>query len=363
MFRRKHASLWVMALVAVLALVVAACGGDDDDDAAAASDTTAASDTSATGGGGGGGVSGEITISGSSTVEPISNDVAKNFNESNPDVAISVSGPGTGDGFEQFCNGETDISDASRAIKEEEIAACADNGIDFIELKVGIDGLSVITSNANDQVECLSFADLYALLGPESTGFDTWAAANDLAAELPEGFGALNTPYPDAPLVVTAPGEESGTYDSFLELALAGIAEERGQDAVARPDYTASPNDNVIVEGIAGTDTSLGWVGYAFVEANLDAVKPLAVDGGDGCVEPTTETIASGEFPLSRPLFIYISTNKLEENPALGPFVDYYLSDEGIASVSGVGYVDLADADLEATRAAWDAKETGTREG
>ena len=139
-------------------------------------------------------------------------------------------------------------------------------------------------------VECLSFKDLYALLGPESTGFNDWSAADDLAGELAslsdEDFGAVNAPYPSAPLQVTAPGEESGTYDSFVEIVLTGIAEERGQDPAARPDYTASPNDNVIIQGIAGSDSSLGWVGFAFVEENLDTIKPLQVDGGGGASSP-----------------------------------------------------------------------------
>jgi phosphate transport system substrate-binding protein len=189
--------------------------------------------------------------------------VAEQFAEENSGFDYTVEGPGTGDGFALFCNGETDISDASRAISEEEMAACEEAGIEYTEILVAYDGLAVITSAENDAVSCLSFADLYALLGPESQNFDTWAAANDLAGELPEGFGELHAPYPDADLVVTAPGEESGTFDSFVEIVLEDIADEREQDATTRPDYVASPNDNVIIEGIAGTVTSLGWVGLA----------------------------------------------------------------------------------------------------
>jgi phosphate transport system substrate-binding protein len=346
--------LWrVLALLVALVLVAAACGDDDDE----------GSDSSTTTSGDGGALSGEVVISGSSTVEPISSANVQKFNAENPDVAISVDGPGTGDGFELFCNGETDISDASRPIDEEEIAACDANGIEFVELKIGIDGLSVITSVNNDAVECLSFADLYALLGPESTGFDTWDAANDLAGELPEGFGELHAPYPEADLVVTAPGEESGTYDSFVELVLQDIAEERGQEPAARPDYQASPNDNVIIDGVAGSDTSLGWVGFAFAEENLDRVKPVAVDGGGGCVDPTPETIADNSYPVSRPLFIYVNKAKAEENAAVAAFVDFYLTEEGLASVTEVGYVALEDSTIAETQGAWEAMETGTREG
>ena len=300
-------------------------------------------------------VTGTLTISGSSTVQRISSLVAEDFQALNPDVEYTVDGPGTGDGFALFCNGETDISDASRAIKDEEAAACADKGIHYVELQVGIDGLSVITSPANEAVTCLSFLDLYALLGPESQGFDNWSDADDLAGELAslEGNGDSHAPYPDAALRVTAPGEESGTYDSFVEFAVAGIAGEREQDAVTRPDYTASGDDNVIIEGVSGFDTSLGWVGFAFADENKDTIKSLEVDGGDGCVAPTPETIASGDYPMSRPLFIYVNTDKEATNPAITAFVDYYLSDAGIAVVTEADYIALTADELAATRSTW----------
>lgn len=328
----------IFGLVAVLALVAAACGSDGG------SDTTVGS--------GDGGITGQIIVSGSSTVEPITARVGEAFEVLNPDVATSVEGPGTGDGFVRFCGGETDISDASRAIKDEgEADVCANAGIEYVELYVAIDGLSVLTSPDNDAVACLDFADLYALLGPESEGSSSWSDNNDLAAEL----GAGNAPYPDAPLVITAPGEESGTYDTFVEFVIAGFADERGQEEATRADYQASANDNVIIQGISGNPTSLGWVGYAFFEENADVVKALDVDGGDGCVTPTPETIASGEYPLSRPLFIYVKTNDLSTKPELVAFIDYYLSDAGIAEVTNGGYVQLTSADLDQTRAAWGA--------
>lgn len=314
--------------------------------------------------GGDGELSGSIAVSGSSTVEPISGAIAEKFSAQNPGVQISVDGPGTGDGFELFCNGETDISDASRPIDpEEEIPACEENGVEYIELKVAIDGLSVITSTENDQVDCLSFEDLYALLGIESEGFDSWADANELGKEV-GGSGD----YPDVPLEVTAPGEESGTYDSFAELVLEDIAVEiRKQDeegSFVRPDYQASGDDNVIIEGISGTPTSLGWVGYAFFQSNSEAVRAIGVEEteGAGCVEPTVETIASGEYPIARDLFIYVNKSKLDEKPAVEAYVNYYLSDEGLATVSEVGYVDLLAEDIEATRSVWTTGETGTRE-
>jgi phosphate transport system substrate-binding protein len=335
-------SLRIFALVLALGLVAAACGGDDEPPANGATEPTTDP--------GLGDLEGSLFISGSSTVEPITALVAELFNEQAPGVAINVEGPGTGDGFELFCNGETDISDASRPIDEDEAALCEEAGIEFIELEVAIDGMAVLTSPENSAVSCLAFSDLYALLGPESEGFGLWSDANALGGEL----GAPGVPYPDADLVITAPGEESGTYDSFVDLALGDIAEERGLDVAARPDYQASANDNVIIEGIAGSPTSLGWVGFAFYVENQDVVKALEVDGGDGCAPANTDSIADGSYPLSRSLYIYVNSTKLAENPALAPFVDYYLTDDGLqTAVSQVGYVVLPADRIEATRSTW----------
>jgi phosphate transport system substrate-binding protein len=341
-----------------VSLLTAACAGAVQDSGTATADTEPSESTTPTADKTGGaetttdGLSGSIVVTGSSTVEPITNRVAESFSADHPGVGFNISGPGTGDGFAAFCNGEADIQDASRPIKEEEAAICEENGIGYIELYVAIDGLSVLTSPENDAITCLSYADLYALLGPESTGFTSWSDADALAAEL-EGS---NAPYPDAPLQVTAPGEESGTYDSFTELVFKGIAGERGQEAEARPDYTASPNDNVIVDGIAGSPTSLGWVGYAFYEENRDVLRSLEVDGGGGCVAPTDESIADGTYPLARSLYLYVSTDSAAANPAVAAFVDYYLGDAGYDAVASVGYVQLPEADWTATGQAWAAR-------
>ncbi|MBK5228261.1 MAG: substrate-binding domain-containing protein, partial [Actinobacteria bacterium] len=167
--------------------------------------------------------------------------------------------------------------------------------------------------------------------------------------------------------VITAPGEESGTFDSFAELVLEGIAvDERGiseDGPFVRPDYQASPNDNVIIEGIAGNPTSLGWVGYSFYEQNTDTVKALEIDSGDGCVAPTTDTIASAEYPISRYLYIYVNAAKAEESQALQDFVDFYLSEVGVASVAEVGYVNLDEDDFTTSSQVWADRETGSREG
>jgi phosphate transport system substrate-binding protein len=198
----KRRSKLVGAL-AILAIVAAACGGSDGGAGDAGGGDIAGTGAS--------GMSGSVVISGSSTVQPISTVVAETFNETNPDVQISVDGPGTGDGFALFCGGETDISDASRQIEDEEASACDKNGINYVELEIGLDGITVMTNPANSDVTCLNKGDLYALFGPESDGFSSWSDANDLAGEV-GGTGS----FPDAPLEITAPGEESGTYDAFI---------------------------------------------------------------------------------------------------------------------------------------------------
>jgi len=295
-----------------------------------------------------------VVVSGSSTVEPISIAVAEEFTDPLPDseVSISVDGPGTGDGFELFCDGLLDINDASSKIKPEQVEQCEEGGVEFIELQIANDGIAVLTNEANDAVDCLTIADLYALTGPESQGIGTWAEAQDLAEEL-----GSDTDLPDVPLDIIGPGEESGTFASYVELVIEELNEERGADATTRPDYQASGDDNVILQGVQGSRTSLGWVGYAFA-AGAEDVKVLEVDGGEGCVAPTPETIADGSYPIARPLFIYVSADRAAESELLTRFVDFYLHD-AIDSVPEVGYVSLSDADLAETRARWAARTTG----
>jgi phosphate transport system substrate-binding protein len=339
------------ALALAAAFAVGACSGGGASEAPATEGTTP-TDAPA-GSAGSGEVTGSINVSGSSTVEPISTGVAEAFKAQNPGFEYTIEGPGTGDGFQRFCAGETDISDASRQIRAEgEADLCAQNGIEYVELKIAIDGISVLTSPNNSAVTCLSFPDLYALIGPESTGFTTWAAGQEIATAL-----GSNTVLPDAPLAITGPGEESGTFDSFVEIVLADSAESRGQEETTRPDYTANANDNAIIEGITGSETSLGWVGFAFYEENLDSVKaiPVAAEANGTCVEPTAETIASGEYPISRDLYIYVNKAKIAENPALAAYVDFYLADGTISSVlETVPYVNLTPEALADTQAAWE---------
>jgi phosphate transport system substrate-binding protein len=342
----------LLVLLALICLLAAACssGGTADE----GSEDAGASEPAE-----GGDLSGEVLISGSSTVQPISQLVGEIFQEENPDVVVDIQGPGTGDGFELFCGGEIAIADASRPIDEEESAACEEAGIEFVEIQVAIDGLSVLTSPDNTAVTCLDTAALYALVGPESQGFATWSDASALAGELGSDYADA---LPDQPLDVVGPGEESGTYDTFVEFAIAPYAEDRGQEEVTRPDYSSSPNDNVILEGVSGSASSLGWVGFAFAENAGDTVAELEVAGEDGtCVAPTTETIADGSYPFSRPLFIYVSTTAAEEQPEVAAFVDYYLTDDGLTAVADAGYVDVPEDVLEDSRSRWEARETGSQ--
>ncbi len=350
----KSTGRLVLALIAGLSLFAAACGEDQGAKEEATTtvegvDTTVGPDEPTTTAAEV--VGGEVFVTGSSTVEPISVLVGELADSvSDGALAVTVEGPGTGDGFAKFCAGEADIADASRKIKEEEAALCTEAGIEFVELEVAIDGLTVATSPANEAVTCLDYPALYALIGPEAEGFSNWTDAQALATEL----GSTSAAFPDADLVITGPGPESGTYDSFIEIAFKKIAEGRGTDPkAARNDYTQSPNDNVIVEGIEGSDSSLGWVGFAFYAAEADRMKAVEIDKGDGCVAPTVETIADGSYPLARSLYIYVSANALAENPAVGAYVDLYLSDEGIAAVSEAGYVEIPADRLEATRTTW----------
>lgn len=297
---------------------------------------------------------GDVVISGSSTVAPITAFVADEFNYNGSPASVVVDDPGTGDGIAALCTGDIDIAGASRTIKPEELSACSAAGIELIELEIALDGITVLSSAANDAVDCLTFADLYALLGPESDGIERWDEAADLAVELGSG-----TDLPDAELVVTAPGQESGTHDAFVELVLGDIAEERGVEAEMRPDYSSQSDDNSIIAGIEGSEHSLGYVGFAFAEGAGDGVRELGIDGGDGCVEPTVDTIADGTYPISRSLYVYVDAAAADASAAVAEYVDYLLEDISLDTlVSEAGYVPLPADRIAATRARWADRQT-----
>ncbi|HYI62434.1 MAG TPA: substrate-binding domain-containing protein [Acidimicrobiales bacterium] len=334
----------------VLLVASAGCGNDNSDRAAGLTDARA--DTT---------VEGRVTVTGSSTVQPVSAVAAEAFRGQNDAVDISVEGPGTGDGLERFCEGGADIAGASRPIQPEELAACEAAGIEVIELPIGRDGITVIVSTEN-QVPCLSFVDLYALVGPESSGFDRWRDAGDLAFDLRSELR-----FPDDRLVVTGPGEESGTYDSFVEQVLDPVTTRRIAEGVtgldpgtARADYAASADDNTIVEGVAAEPGGLGWVSFAYAE-QAEGVRemPVARMPSEGCVAPTREAIQSGRYPIARALYLYVARGRADD-PAVAAFVDFYLAglDDFVAMSD---YVPLADP--EATVEVWEGRVVGSREG
>jgi phosphate transport system substrate-binding protein len=338
----------LVTVVTVLALLGAACGNDNSD--VSTDLTSARADTT---------VAGRLTITGSSTVEPISTFVGEAFFGQNGKVDASVEGPGTGDGFERFCGGDADITGASRPIKPEELAVCTAAGVEPIELAIGLDGVAVIAAPDND-LDCITFADLYGLIGVEAEGVDRWEEGSQVAAEL-----GSTTTLPDERLVLTGPGEESGTYDAFIEIVLEAAAEPRVEAgevteedaATTRPDYASSADDNSIIESVAGDPGGLGWVGLSFAEQSGEVrLLPVAAEPGDPCVAPSRETVQDGTYPISRELYIYVSADAAERDE-VAAFVDFYL--DGLAGfVEETDYV--AQPDPAATVARWEARETVT---
>ena len=279
----------ILPIFAVLALGVAACGDDDDDDGGSGSS--------------GGGLSGEIAIDGSSTVFPFAQAAAEEFQTENPDVQITVGQSGTGGGFEKFCAGETDISDASRPIDPaEEVPLCEKDGVTYKELGIANDGIAVVT-NPSLEVDCLTTDQLKQIWEPGSKV---------------ESLADVDSSLPDTKLSLYGPGTDSGTFDYFTEAI-------NGEEGATRKDYQPSEDDNVLVQGIEGDEGGLGYFGHSYAEQNQDKLNIVQVDGGGGCVEPTTDTIQSGEYkPLSRPLFMYPSEKALEK-PEVKAFMEFVL--------------------------------------
>ena len=270
---------------------------------------------------------GTIEIDGSSTVFPVSEAVAEEFGKIHSDVRVNVGVSGTGGGFKRFTVGETDISDASRPIKDAEAQQAADNGIEYYPLRVAMDGLSVMVSPENDFVECLSTDQLKMIWEPEST-VTNWSD--------------VDPSWPDSKIALYGPDTDSGTFDYFTE-------EIMGEAQLSRADYTASADDNVLVQGIAGGKYSLGYFGFAYYQENMDKLKLVAVDSGNGCVLPTSESIENGSYsPLSRPLFIYVSKQSMER-PEVKAFVEFYL-DNAAELAQEVGYIKLGDAEYASNR-------------
>lgn len=302
--KRIHAGgvgalVWFAAAAAIV--VLSSCGGSESD---------------------GNSVRRSVTADGSSTVYPVTEAVAEEFTVMHGrSVRVIVARSGTGGGFRRFCAGETDISNASRPISESEREACAAAGIEYVELPIANDGLALVANSANEFTGCLTMDELRRIWEPSST-VRTWA---DVRPE-----------WPDQPIRLYGPGTNSGTFDYFTE-------EVTGEVGASRSDYTASEDDNVLVQGVSGDVNALGYFGFAYYAENQQRLKLIGVDSGNGCVAPTPGTIESGEYsPLSRPLMIYVNRASLAR-PAVREFVEFYL--QVVPELAPqVGYVALSDA-------------------
>lgn len=291
-----------MTFSAATVLLLTACGGQDSS---------------------GGDVSGEVVVDGSSTVGPLTSAAGELFSGEQSGVNVSVATSGTGGGFEKFCAGETDISDASRPIEDSEAKICKDAGIAYTEMHVANDALTVVVSSDNDFVTCLTIEQLNTMWAPESEGkVNNW--------------NQVDPSFPDQPLELFGAGTDSGTFDYFTSAV-------NGEEGASRSDYNATEDDNITVRGVAGSANALGYFGYTFYEQNQDTLKAVAIDSGDGCVEPSPETAADGTYtPLARPLFIYVANSSYADKPQVAAFVDYYAAnDEKIAEAAK--FIQLSD--------------------
>jgi phosphate transport system substrate-binding protein len=296
--------LGAASLVAVSALVLVGC--------APAGDTPEGS-----------GLTGTVTIDGSSTVAPLIEAAADLFGAAEPGVDVTVGTSGTGGGFEKFCAGETDVSNASRGIKDEEAAACAEAGIEFVEIIVANDGLSVVVNPDNDWATCLSVEQLNKIWAPESEG-------------VVMSWKDVDASFPDEKLSLFGPGTDSGTFDYFTK-------EINGEEGASRTDYSPSEDDNVLVSGVAAEAGALGYFGLSYAEANADSVKLVSVDAGEGCITPSTETVLDGTYtPLSRPLFVYVNKANFAENAALAAFTEFLVANSTEASAAS-GFIGLSE--------------------
>ncbi|MBJ7521336.1 MAG: PstS family phosphate ABC transporter substrate-binding protein [Solirubrobacteraceae bacterium] len=282
-----------VGVCAALAFGVAACGDDEE-----SGSSTSGADTEQ--------VSGSITIDGSSTVYPFGQAAAELFNEEQPDVKITVGQSGTGGGFEKFCAGETDISQASRPIKDdEEVPLCEKGGVEFGELQVANDGIAVVT-NPGLEVDCMTTAQLKEL----------WNTGSKITK-----LSEIDSSFPDTTLSLYGPGTDSGTFDFFTDVI-------NGEEGATRDDYQASEDDNQLLTGVEGDAGGLGYFGFSYYEGAADKLGLVGVDAGDGCVKPSKETIQDGSYkPLSRPLFMYPSAEALQR-PEVKAFMDFVIANQ-----------------------------------
>ena len=306
----RRAFTGLIAVLAAASLTAAACSSSGSGSDGSSSD-----------------LSGSIRIDGSSTVAPLSEAAAELFMEQNPGVQVSVATSGTGGGFEKFCNGETDISDASRPIKQSEIDLCAQNGIKYEELSVALDGLTVVVNNENTWAQCLTVEQLALIWAPGST-VNNW--------------NQVDPSFPNERLTLYGAGTDSGTFDYFTDAI-------NGEEGASRTDYNATEDDNVTVQGVSGSKGALGYFGFSYLEENASRVKAVAIDDGSGCVTPSLETVQSGEYtPLSRSLYIYPSDKALAR-PEVKAFLDFYIN-ENPAIVELALFIPLTVTQIEEAR-------------
>ena len=271
-------------------------------------------------------LTGTVEVDGSSTVAPVSEAVAEEFKKQFPKTNVLVGVSGSGGGFKRFVIGETDISNASRDIKPSEAEKAKANGIDFAELRIGMDGLSVMVNTKNTFVDCLTTAELKKIWEPGS---------------LINNWNEIRPSFPDQKLRLYGPGTDSGTFEFFTD-------EINGQSGASRDDYTMSEDDNVVVQGISGDQNSLGYFGYAYYAANKDKLKVIGIDSGEGCIVPSAETIDDASYkPLTRPLYIYVNKSSYTNKKVVKEFVDFYMQEAG-ALTAEVGYVPLKDEEYKA---------------
>ena len=321
---RNVLSRRVLAGAALAALALAGCSSNPQtgDPAAADGESAAAQ------------LSGAVTIDGSSTVGPLSEAAATLYGEDGGqrNVKVSVGTSGTGGGFEKFCKGETDISDASRPIKDEEKAACEQAGIKYKELIVANDALTVVVHKDNNWADCLTVDQLKK----------TWEPGSKV-----NNWNQIDPKFPNEPLKLFGAGTDSGTFDYFTDTI-------NGEEGLSRKDYQPSEDDNVLVQGVAGDQNALGYFGFTYFEENTDKLKALKINGGSGCVEPSVATAQDGSYkPLSRPLFIYVSDAGVKK-PQVANFVDYYVANID-AVVEAAKFVPLTDAQKQTLKSEFDA--------
>jgi phosphate transport system substrate-binding protein len=295
----------LLALLVLTAVAAAGCGRDDEaEGSAGGGENTAAEATTDEAAEE---LSGRVIVDGSSTVGPLTTAAAEAFRAEQPGVNVEVGVSGTGGGFERFCADETDISNASRPIdEEEEVPLCQDAGIEYTEFQVGVDALTVVVNTENDWATCLTVDQLKTMWEPAAEGkVDNW--------------NQIDPSFPDQPLTLAGPGTDSGTFDYFTD-------EINGEEGASRTDYTPSEDDNVIVQAVQGDPGALGYFGFTYYEQNQDTLKAVEVDGGEGCVAPSVDAARDGSYaPLSRPLFIYVKNTSLEK-PEVRGFVEYFLT-------------------------------------